>query len=200
MSEMWNVSFDLEHGPDAIDRLRWLAQSAMALSMRALRFLRSYLPCALVAAAVMASSALAQPAPDVPFVPSGAIHPMKLERLHDADTIWASMDLEIAGLSISPKGGWRAANYDACEVNRDRERVVGPISDNEIAIGKKATTDLAALIAQGKLYGKPSDLSDPHGRGSAELYIKLPNGWLDVAAWMKAHGYLRSQLPPVVAK
>jgi hypothetical protein len=199
MSEMWILGLDLEcNRRISVDRLGWLAQAALAMSKRVLRVFRSHLPHYLVAALWLAASATA--ADPQPFVPAGCVHPITVERLHDADTVFGAMDLGIEGLTITPKGGWRAGGFDACEVNRDRERVVGPITDEEIAIGKRATADLAGLIKQGQLYGRPTAVTDPHGRGSADLFIKLPNGWLDVAAWMQAHGYLRSQLPATKPK
>jgi hypothetical protein len=158
-----------------------MGSTALALP-RQLRLSRLYSVALIFAAALTAAAQQ----------PCGCLHPIAVERIHDADTIFGSIDLEIGGISITPEGGFRAGNYDAYEVDRTRERVVGTITPEEMAKGKAATAALKDLLNQGQLYGKPSSLRDPHGRIDVDLYLKMPNGWLDIAAWMDAHNFLRT--------
>lgn len=111
--------------------------------------------------------------------------------VHDGDSLRADIHLPF-GIDLRNQP-IRAYGYDAWELARQREQVIGKITDGEISKGKEARDDLKFLLTQGRLYGEDSGERDPHGRVSVKLYLKLKNqGWLDIADWMEAHGHLRT--------
>jgi hypothetical protein len=123
---------------------------------------------------------------------------VRVDRIHDADTIFGVIDKGDGVLLDCTKTGIRAAGYDAFEVSRVRHSSATesqPITDDEIAKGKIARDELARLMAMGQFYVEPSESKDPHGRVLATYWIKLPNGWLHVGSWMQAHGHCRTSHP-----
>lgn len=117
---------------------------------------------------------------------------LTVHRVHDGDSVSASIDLGY-GLSWTPKGGIRAHGYDAWEVGRQREQVIGRISDAEIEKGKAARDDLLELLKTHDLYAEDSGQIDPHGRNSSILWARPRDGkrWLLLATWMEERGHLR---------
>lgn len=117
-----------------------------------------------------------------------------VDSVHDGDTIHGTIELW-SDLKMIPKGGIRAALYDCWEIQRQREQVVGKISDAEIEKGIKARDDLIELLKHGQMYAEDSGQVDPHGRGSAVLWVLSDGKWIWLAGWMRDRGHLRVPLP-----
>ena len=127
--------------------------------------------------------------PADPLAPTFA-KPVKILSVHDGDTFHATVDLGY-GLAYTPKGGIRAARFDAWEVNKVRRTVA--VTDAEIVKGQAARDDLAALFAANEVFIEDDGKTDPHGRLSAVIWVRQPQGtWVYVAAWMEAKGHLRT--------
>jgi hypothetical protein len=146
-------------------------------------------PVLAVGLAVFAATGQQPRAPD-PIAPTSARRVL-IERVHDADTVFGAIDLGY-GLSLNVHGGIRAADFDAWEVGRQREQVVGPISDEELRKGRIARDALINLLVGNQLWAEDSGDTDPHGRNSSILWIKQGDKWIYLAGWMDQQGHLRT--------
>lgn len=124
-----------------------------------------------------------------PVVPTMA-RPVTVLSVHDADSIKAVIHL---GYGLSLEAAIRAYGYDAFEVGRQREQVIGRITDAEIKKGMAARDDLIELLKTHDLFCEDSGESDPHGRNSSILWAKPKTGgkWIFLAKWMEERNHLR---------
>ena len=114
--------------------------------------------------------------------------PLADVRIHDGDTIHASLDLPF-GLTIRDKT-IRAADYDAYELSRARRTV--NVTGVEIERGKRAKAALEELFAQGTPYATDTGKQDVYGRLLAVLWVKTREGrWVEVAAEMRRQAHTR---------
>lgn len=121
--------------------------------------------------------------------PQSCAVPLANVRIHDGDTIHASLDLPF-GITIRDKT-IRAADYDAYELTRARRTVnVTPV---EIERGKRAKAALEDLFAQGQPFAVDTGKQDAYGRLLAVLWVKTRDGrWVEVSRFMEREGHTRS--------
>jgi len=119
-------------------------------------------------------------------------YPIRISRVLDGDTVQSTI-LMPWGLGLVDRFV-RLLDYDAWEIHRRRGGQV--ISDAEIAKGlvaKQALTDLCAKATSASVERGPRDFDD-FGRVLGRLFLTTPDGEINVAEWMTAHGHTR---PPV---
>ena len=109
--------------------------------------------------------------------------------VYDGDTLTGAtveLDFGVALLRQSV----RLANFDAPEISRVRQTV--RVTDAEIARGKQARDDLAALLKTGDVWISPSgDGKSVYGRLEADVWLVKDGKQTNVVEWMKEKGHVR---------
>jgi len=115
--------------------------------------------------------------------------PLRQVEVVDGDTLRA--DIELAYGVVLVRQVIRADNYDAWESSHARRTV--EVTDEEIARGKQAAADLAALIQDARqVWLIPSKDREPHGRRLGRWVVETNVGeQVDVATWMRARHHCR---------
>lgn len=113
-------------------------------------------------------------------------------RVIDADTVEA--DIHLPYSVVLNDQSIRALDFDAWEASKRRSTETVKVTDEEVAMGKKAKDELIALCADAELFVDPRDgKRDSRGRPLGALWLKFRDGeWLSLAQWANDNGHVRN--------